>query len=213
MCGTFVTRYAKHLNSSSRCFSCRPKVNYQGKRSGHLVALKYIYTRKPNNLGGKYAVWEFLCEACHKIVQRTAGPTFSNKIDNCGCLKAKKVSNSKKHISGAAILHAAFQSHLKSAKKRSIPCELTKEQYAATIKMPCTYCGGFSVRKSSSSNKIFTEALKLNSVDRLNNEPCYKIENSVSACFTCQFMKGSLSALEFVEQSNRISVYSSRRKD
>ncbi len=94
------------------------------------------------------------------------------------------------------IEHNAFRHHKEAAIARDIVSFLNKDEYLHIVKQPCVYCNAFSIRK----NKYTKAELPLNSVDRINNEPYYKIENCQSTCFICQKMKGTLSHEHFLNQ-------------
>lgn len=79
------------------------------------------------------------------------------------------------------------------AKNRGIISYLTYEEYSAIASLPCTYCEKFSIRKNTNTGAT----IEFNSVDRINNEPYYKIKNSQSVCFDHQFMEGSMSDKRF----------------
>jgi 5-methylcytosine-specific restriction endonuclease McrA len=90
----------------------------------------------------------------------------------------------------------AYASHLGLAKRRGIISYLTLNDYKIIATKPCLYCGSISKRRDRVRSK-YRRSYKINSVDRLDNERFYKIENSVSACFDCQEMKMDRTFLEF----------------
>ena len=77
------------------------------------------------------------------------------------------------------------------AKYRGIEVTLTQEQHTAIVRGPCTHCRDF-------------HSTRLRGVDRTDSDGVYSPDNSVPCCATCNFMKGSLSAEEFLDKANAI---------
>lgn len=101
------------------------------------------------------------------------------------------------------ILNEAYNAHLANAKTREYISYLSKEEFKDIISKPCLYCGKFSKRKNYYTGAI----LELNSVDRRNNEPYYKLENSQSLCFDCQKIKFDKTHDDFLNKINEIVEY------
>jgi hypothetical protein len=68
-----------------------------------------------------------------------------------------------------------------AAKTRGLPFSITKDEYAALILEPCYYC----------KYRLGQPASKLGGLDRLDNSKGYTIDNVVSCCMVCNFLRGA----------------------
>lgn len=71
---------------------------------------------------------------------------------------------------------ARFNSMKSQAKRRGIPCEITREQYFALRQQICYYCDGLLEKTGSG-------------VDRIDNNVGYFPDNLVSCCGRCNRLK------------------------
>ena len=83
------------------------------------------------------------------------------------------------------------------ARRRGLRMELDKPTFAELICGRCHYCGGAGD--------------PVNGVDRVDNNQAYVPTNVVSCCSTCNYMKGQLSASEFIAQVFRIVLHCSQQ--
>ncbi len=88
-----------------------------------------------------------------------------------------------------------YKTYVNSAKKRGIPFDLTPEQCQILFNDPCVYC----------CNQI--NDTNLNGIDRFQNDQGYTIENCVSCCEMCNFLKGQLDPETFIEICEHIGTY------
>lgn len=84
---------------------------------------------------------------------------------------------------------------MKNAEERSRVVEMTKEEIMDMTDLPCAYCG-----------KETIDGVKRNGIDRMNNSIGYTLENCMSCCEICNFMKQSLDPHTFVERCAQIST-------
>jgi hypothetical protein len=80
------------------------------------------------------------------------------------------------------------------ARERNLCFELNMDDYLAIISQNCSYCNGM--------NKV-----GFNGVDRKNNTIGYTIENSVSCCSICNFMKKTTHSDIFIKRAIHIAQY------
>lgn len=161
--------------------------NLSGKRSGKLVAAKYLRVVKNK------AIW--LCECDCGNTKEVTGYLITNKhVKSCGCLYSEKQYES--------IENAAYRGHVGNAKSRKIQNFLTKEEYLNIARKPCIYCNDFSIRK----NEYTGATLPLNSVDRINNEKFYTVDTVQPVCFICQNMKHITTHENFLKHINKIKI-------
>ncbi|ARF11181.1 divergent HNH endonuclease [Klosneuvirus KNV1] len=89
-----------------------------------------------------------------------------------------------------------YQTYKDSAVQRNINFDLSINQFNAIIKNQCYYCG---ISNTNTNN---------NGIDRKDNEIGYVLENCVSACYGCNFMKNDYSYIDFIAQVAQIYNYS-----
>ncbi|CAH6420233.1 Hypothetical protein MVR_LOCUS74 [uncultured virus] len=88
----------------------------------------------------------------------------------------------------------AFKSYQKKCTKIGRVFELTLEQFAELVTASCYYC-----------NDPYTKLIK--SVDRIDSQLGYTIDNVVTACIKCNVMKNTLNEPTFVLMCTQISIY------
>jgi len=120
------------------------------------------------------------CEECYVKLRKTE--------DARGERERNYAAENKSNLDGY------FLSYLKSAKKRNIGFELSKEQFGALIVKACHYCG----------ESIEGEVI---GVDRMDSAREYTTKNCVPCCKTCNFMKGSININTFIEHAHKIAKH------
>lgn len=173
-------------NGQKSCGCLKLKV-FIGKRFSRLVVLE----KHSNRYKNKPPFWKCRCD-CDNIVNVNASCLTSKGTKSCGCMR--------RDFQYDRIRINAFKCHKSAAKKRKYISELALEQYIAIASNPCIYCRRFSKR----TNVDTGAEIELNSVDRRDNEPYYKLENSQSVCFDCQQMKMDMTDKEFRDQIDLI---------
>ncbi len=87
---------------------------------------------------------------------------------------------------------------ISSSKRQAIAKEhqwtITDDEAEKMMTSPCVYCGHLDL------------AVRLNGIDRLNQQGHYTTENTVACCWTCNFMKGRFDPRTFIEQCKKISA-------
>jgi hypothetical protein len=91
--------------------------------------------------------------------------------------------------------HARYADYRNDAQAKGRAFELTLEQFVAIIEQPCYYC-----RRTPEEQVI--------GVDRRNNEPYYRVENSVPCCKPCNLAKRTMSAKDFMALAEAVTVES-----
>lgn len=85
-----------------------------------------------------------------------------------------------------------YTEYKKGASVRNIWFELTIEEFVSLVDKPCFYCDAYNSNESMG-------------VDRLYSDIGYCVQNCVSCCKLCNFMKSDLTPLEFIEHIEKIS--------
>lgn len=161
-------------------------IDLTGRKFGKLTVIKFNGINRLHS-----SLWECLCE-CGKMTEVIAANLKNSITRSCGCLKYENQYKS--------IENKAYGYHVSDCKKRGFKFHLPKDIYLEIARQPCTYCGEFSIRKNTTTGV----EMKLNSVDRINNDPWYLIPGCQSLCFICQRMKNVMPHYEFMEHIKKI---------
>lgn len=84
-----------------------------------------------------------------------------------------------------------YRQYLGRANKKSLPFQLTVEEFNTMLKGACVYCGNIGKM----------------SIDRINSNQGYTIDNVQSCCYTCNMMKHVLSNELFLKQVKKIYLF------
>jgi len=84
-----------------------------------------------------------------------------------------------------------YSAYIKGAKERNLEFNITFEQYEILVKNHCYYCNAIQERG-------------FNGIDRKASHIGYLIENCVSCCQMCNYMKGPLSVTVFINRIEHI---------
>jgi hypothetical protein len=90
-------------------------------------------------------------------------------------------------------IQCQYKVYMGVAKRKNLVFEFTYEDYENTVKMICYYC-------HEMNEKGF------NGLDRINQSLGYTIDNCVSCCSQCNYMKGSMSKLAYIQRACHIST-------
>jgi hypothetical protein len=80
--------------------------------------------------------------------------------------------------------------HINRCKRDGIECELTEEEIKEFFKEECFYCG----------------ELGNNGIDRIENDIGYNVDNCVSCCSMCNYMKACLDPITFIDRAKFILI-------
>lgn len=140
------------------------------------------------------------CTICNYIKICLDPITFINRCKNI--LINKKIINDKADYSiYPESKEKSYSNYKKSAEQRSIEFKLTIGQFNKLIKQNCNYCG------------ITNNDLNNNGIDRIKNEEGYTLENSITSCSSCNYMKNDYGHDEFIEQVKKIYNHSKQYLD
>jgi hypothetical protein len=83
-----------------------------------------------------------------------------------------------------------YNIHINRCKRDGIECELTEEEIKEFFKEECFYCG----------------ELGNNGIDRIENDIGYNVDNCVSCCSMCNYMKACLDSITFIDRAKFILI-------
>lgn len=170
-------------------------VDLTGQKFEKLSVLNKIKTRK-----GYYYLC--LCD-CGKETTVRGSHLKCGITRSCGCLRPKLDY-------GISAFNQLVNQYKQGARQKKIIFELTTEQFKILINSKCYYCGVLPHKEyptlGTRSNKkvVLNGYILYNGIDRKNNTIGYTLENSVSCCEKCNYSKGSLTDIEFIELISNI---------
>jgi hypothetical protein len=164
--------------------------NLKGLRFGRLLVLRRNGTAK-----GGTVLWECMCD-CGKITTKRASTLRNGMTKSCGCLKDELVGARFRLPTGEAALNNKYNHYIKNAAKRNLSFDLSLEQFKALITSDCHFCTAPPAMMFKP--KSIVSSFPMNGIDRKNNSMGYFLENCVSCCKICNFMKGRLDYYDFI---------------
>jgi hypothetical protein len=146
-----------------------------------------------------HTIWKVKCNLCGET--REVQQHHIQNLKSCGCRF--------RHPVGMPAINSLLIQYKRSAKSRDLPFELIEEQFKELLDGNCHYCGmepNQIVKKIRrySSGKIHISEYRYNGIDRVDSKFGYVINNVVSCCKRCNWVKGNQSVIEFVKHINRI---------
>ena len=94
-------------------------------------------------------------------------------------------------------MDAQYGVYKRCANDKQLDFEITIDEYKSIVQLPCHYCA-------------IKQEKGFNGMDRLDSEKGYVVDNVVSCCQMCNFMKKCLSPDVFVKISQHIDSYSKK---
>ena len=161
--------------------------NEANKVYGYLTVLY----RDPIPCNG--ARWICKC-ICGKIINRKGHQLRKNQSTSCGCKRYKPENNKNRLPLNISATNRLYQGYQKAAQYRNYEFKLTKEEFIAFLDKECYYCG----KKDSNCHKRQERLYYYNGIDRKDNKIGYLLDNCVTCCFTCNYIKNDMSHDEFL---------------
>jgi hypothetical protein len=106
----------------------------------------------------------------------------------------------KRNLLAKININQSFFSYVKEAKRRSIEFHLSKEIFCDIVKKTCHYCGEMNNEK------------KFNGIDRIDSNKDYILENCVSCCSLCNYLKNKFSIDIFIKRIHHILSFIKEKK-
>jgi hypothetical protein len=184
------------------CSQCRDEFKKQNEKRDkeHVRELDRINSKKPERVATKRA-WEqanpekvvLKClnyrgrqhnENQEEYLKRNAEVMTNWRENNPE--KVKDI-NEKRMLN----IRSKFDEYRRKCENYRHSFELTFEQFETIIKTPCFYCGVIQEKG-------------FNGIDRQDQKNGYILENSVSCCKSCNFMKGAVDSITFLQRVEHI---------
>jgi len=188
-----------------------------GMRYGRLK----VISQQGKEKRGKY-LWLCKCDCGNKKI--VVGDNLSSgKSKSCGCLKeeflAKKGNQFGLYKDRELAMLRVQYSHLKRrhTQNKMRGDIMDFENFRKLSKSPCKYCGlKYSKiiedrQNETKKGKLNSRhILKINGIDRVNNNIGYTNKNSVSCCKVCNFAKHTQTEKDFYKWVKKIYEYNFR---
>jgi len=139
-----------------------------------------------------------ICTSCCKeypLDNFQNGKTLTKTCLHCRTQnKMQDEKRDKEHVNKLTRtnVNRAFYAYQRSAKLRNIEFHLTRDQFDSIITTPCNYCG------------IIDEEKGFNGIDRIDSDAHYTINNCVSACKFCNYLKHTVKLDTFLQRIEHI---------
>ena len=181
-----------------------------GERYGRLLVLE----KAPSRHG--YARWLCKCD-CGRTKDVSGTCLQQGRIKSCGCLRKETAtlrasinSENNKLLPGESAFLLLYNVYKHNAEIRDRAFTLTTEQFRNLTSGTCEYCGlkPSSEYQTASRNGGYI----YNGVDRVDNNVGYILENCVTCCKTCNWMKRVQTTKEFINSCQRVVDYTNHKK-
>lgn len=150
---------------------------------------------------GERTKYKCQCE-CGNTVNVDGSKLRNGHTKSCGCIREQMDHGHNKKPFGESNKKALIYNYKHNAKYKGYSFELTDEEMVNMFQSNCYYCGcepRFEFKRKNSNG-----GYKYNGIDRLNNEIGYTIENTVSCCSQCNFIKNKYHHDEFVNWVDKV---------
>lgn len=204
-----VIKNNKNVFCSHKCYSdfykgkkrkIKKGDNLVGKRIGIQTVIKEGSGRiyKGNK---SVRTWIVKCD-CGNIRELS---TQSLKLSkSCGCIRLKPEHNHSYRTDRVdAVCKELYRSYKKGAIRRKLNFDLNYNTFKKLVLDSCYYCGEIlplKTRRIEDQDKV-----DIIGIDRKDNTKGYTVENSVSCCSICNYMKRKFSPEIFINQAIKIS--------
>jgi hypothetical protein len=186
------------------------KTNMVGKRYGKLLVISSTESEKNR------ARWVCQCDCGNKCI--STGKTLRDgKKQSCGCIKREQSKELVKilHKNNELSFGEAACNHLASiyrlnAEKRKFEYKLTIQEFKQLTSDICYYCGD-SPRYSHNGVTCSTPYV-YNGIDRVDNSIGYVLDNCVTCCRICNWMKRTQNKSDFIAKCEAIVNHMNRKK-
>ena len=197
ICGKFTSVRSYDLRSgktkSCGCLRSRkaPPIDLSGKVFNKLTVIDYSYRDKGR------IFWNCLCECGNTSVCVTA---TLNSGGATQCYACGRKFNPK----GQSGRTALYRQYKHDAKKRGYGFNLSKDDFKELTSQNCIYCGqepSHIIKTNTTDNH---GDYVYNGIYRVDNNKGYEIDNCVTCCRLCNWMKRDLTTSEFKNHIQKI---------
>lgn len=161
-----------------------------GRKFGKLTVVRRMYERRAGGNRQKvYQYYECLCDCGEAKIVRRDG-LLRGTTRSCGCLRKFILPP------GQALINQRFCNYSTWARRRDYEFSLTREQFGRIVILDCHYCGA-SPSIHLKRPGIYRGEVRINGIDRVDNNLGYTLDNIVPCCKRCNKMKQTYTETEF----------------
>ena len=205
-CGnTIIARGASIASGRTKSCGCLCRTPKVPDRIGIKIDGCEVIDKKINNSGG--VMWLIKCGAGHTFY-------VGDKAVRCGDIRCNRCERhirirmeDREHV----ILHREYMHNIRPRHKEkgnTIEDIISFEDYKRLVKQPCYYCGQEFSRvlkdiEHTRKVQVSDTEVKMNGLDRVDNEKGYELNNVVPCCKDCNRMKSNKELSYFL---NKVKV-------
>ena len=151
------------------------------------------------------------CKCGKELLVRVDGLFSESKKHNrksCGCTKNFiNGINAQSRRKPESVYRFLYERYKSSAKQRNIVFGLSRCDYDSIIKNNCHYCGSNAELKQPKRREgdLVGVPVHYNGIDRIDSNVGYEIDNCVSCCTRCNYMKSNMDVSLFTEHILKIA--------
>lgn len=171
----------------------RRPTNLLGMRFGKLVVSSRA--EKPAHLKNSYVYWLCQCD-CGNTKVISGQSLWVGDTTSCGCFHKEQTGKINRLPYGESLLNKVYAEYRYGASIRNLEFSLSVSDFRFIILGNCYYCGKPPSRKVTSRG--FIGEIYCNGVDRKVNSIGYVLDNCVTCCTECNYLKGWRDHDEFI---------------
>lgn len=183
--------------------------NFVGQRYGKLVVICDTGERQTSSSGSSKIIWLLQCDCGNEIKRTTQSlcnwdKNFNRDKAHCGCLTKTGSISIAYEIYRAEYSDGdiSFESFLKLSQEDCHHCG-SKVQNSGSIKVrrPQIVIDGKRFNKENATPTAF----QYHGLDRIDNDKGHTMDNIVTCCAPCNYLRGSRNYNDFIDHVIRIS--------
>ena len=170
----------KNGRPCNTCLKCREKGKKNDNVQTRLESRKKIQKEKGSLYSKTYRESDKTIEKVHDLGQTCKWSKNEKTSERVSKWKRLNVND-------------RIGNYRRCANSKNLEWSLTHEEAEHMLQSSCVYCGHLDLE------------VRLNGIDRLDQQRGYTTCNTVACCWTCNFMKGCADPITFIEQCKKIS--------
>lgn len=123
---------------------------------------------------------------------------------SCGCIQRELKAGKKYLPPGEAAIRETWRIYKENAKRRKFSFSIDLLNFKSLTQKPCHYCGAPPTNVHKTRTKT-PDSCSYSGLDRVKTREGYSVENVVTCCAVCNWMKGTMEYAEFIKQVEKIS--------
>lgn len=176
-------------------------VDLTGMRFNRWLVIGFDGIRHSSSGKGRRTYWRCLC-SCGTVKSVEGYSLKSGKTKSCGCY------NVEMHVKRSVFDHAVhthMRVYRRNAIGRDIDFDLTDEEFAKLVSLPCYYCGAAPVEHATQRKGGKNSGYFASGIDRKDPDGPYRKGNCVPCCSRCNYSKSDMTQQEFIDMCKEVS--------